>query len=122
MNMPRQPSCLLEDFSIEKIEHLTLIELENFKTPEFVYLSLDLYAKLRKIAAASIMYKSNYSDIPDTLHGITSINTSAGPLRVTVINHLTNFLHVGSETSFEHIEWIRISREFEDQVLGEGNE
>jgi hypothetical protein len=48
---------------------------------------------------------------------IMQIMTSAGPLQVKRAPMLTEFCHVGDETSFEHLEWVRVGKIFEEEIL-----
>lgn len=113
---PRQPLYNEEDFSIEHIEEQARIQLENFKNPEFVYLSVNLYKKL----ASSLMALQRYTINPlSSGANVLSIMTSAGQLIIKHVPNLDNFCYVGEETSIEQIEWIRIGMEFEKAFLGE---
>ena len=113
----KQPLYSEEDFSINTIDKLALIEMENFKTPEFVYLSTNLYKKIQFELNAKMSYSSSYKDV--TSLAFMSIYTSAGPLSIKHVPRLENFCYVGTETSFEQIEWVRIQVEFEKIFLGE---
>ena len=114
---PRQPIYNEEDFSIEHIEEQARIQLENFKNPEFVYLSTNLYAKIMSTLAA----QQRYTVVNPLSSGanVLSIMTSAGQLTIKPVPNLENFCHVGDETSLEQIEWIRVGAEFEKVFLGE---
>lgn len=114
---PRQPLYNEEDFSIQHIEEQARIQLENFKNPEFVYLSTNLYKKLASMLMALQRYTA--ANPSNTGMNLMSIHTSAGLLVIKCVPNLENFCHVGSETSFEHIEWIRVGMEFEKAFLGE---
>ena len=111
---PRQPLYNEEDFSIEHIEEQARIQLENFKNPEFVYLSHNLYKKIM----LELFSQQRYMSSSDLSSGI-DIYTSAGHLRIKSVPDLENFCHVGEETSIEQIEWIRVGLEFEKVFLGE---
>ena len=114
---PRQPIYNEEDFSIEHIEEQARIQLENFKSPEFVYLSINLYKKLLYLLSGQQKYV-----VPPNLNSgtsIMSIYTSAGKLVIKPVLNLENFCYVGDETSLEQIEWIRVGMEFEKAFLGE---
>jgi len=114
---PRQPLYNEEDFSIEHIEEQARIQLENFKNPEFVYLSTNLYKKL----ASTLMALQRYTVVNPLSSGanVLSIMTSAGQLTIKPVPNLENFCYVGEETSIEQIEWIRVGLEFEKAFLGE---
>ena len=117
---PRQPIYNEEDFSIEHIEEQARIQLENFKNPEFVYLSTNLYAKIMSTLAAQQRY--TVVNPLSSEANVLSIMTSAGNLRIVQVLDLENFCYVGEETSFEQIEWIRVDMEFEKLFLGENHE
>lgn len=117
---PRQPLYNEEDFSIEHIEEQARIQLENFKNPEFVYLSDNLYKKL----VSTLMALQRYTIVNPLNSGnsganVLSIMTSAGQLIIKRVSNLENFCYVGEETSLEQIEWIRVGVEFEKAFLGE---
>jgi hypothetical protein len=112
----RQPIYLEEDFSIQHIEKQALIQLENFKSPEFVYLSTNLYRKLVATLEAQVRY-TIVNPLSSGVH-ILSVMTSAGQLIIKQVPHLENFCWVGDETSLEQIEWIRVGMEFEKAFLG----
>lgn len=114
---PRLPLYSEEDFSIEHIEEQSRIQLENFKNPEFVYLSDNLYKKI----VHDLLSRQRFSFASDSLNSgyqVMTINTSAGPLKVKSVSNLENFCYVGEETSLEQIEWIRVGLEFEKIFLG----
>lgn len=113
----RQPIYNEEDFSIDHIEELARIQVENFQSPEFVYLSTNLYKKLASMLMALQRYTA--ANPSNTGMNVMSIHTSAGLLTIKCIPNLENFCHVGSETSFEQIEWVRVAAEFEKAFLGE---
>ena len=114
---PRQPIYNEEDFSIEHIEEQARIQLENFKDPQYVYLSTNLYKKIMCTLAA----QQRYTVVNPLNSGVNilSIMTSAGQLTIKQVPNLENFCHVGDETSLEQIEWIRVGAEFEKVFLGE---
>jgi hypothetical protein len=113
---PRQPIYNEEDFSIEHIEKQALIQLENFKNPEFVYLSINLYERLFDELVTQQRYTANPWN--SGIHFL-SVMTSAGQLTIKPVHNLENFCYVGEETSLEQIEWIRVGMEFEKAFLGE---
>ena len=113
---PRQPICYEDNISIEYIEKLALIQLENFKSPEFVYLSTNLYKKLIFTLESQNSYNS--PNAKGRGFQIFSIMTSAGELTIKELSSIEDFCYVGSETSFEQIEWVRVGMEFEEAFLG----
>ena len=116
---PRQPLYNEEDFSIEHIEEQARIQLENFKNPEFVYLSENLYKKIlcELLSHQRFMAPDSFLSVSQVM----AINTSAGQLTIKPVPNLENFCYVGDETSLEQIEWIRVGLEFEKIFLGEGS-
>jgi hypothetical protein len=114
---PKQPLYNEEDFSINTIEELVLMDIKNFQIPEFVYLSTNLYKIIQSELLAKVSYSSSYKDTAGL--AFMSIYTSAGPLSIKHVPQLENFCYVGIETSFEQIEWVRIQAEFEKIFLGE---
>lgn len=114
-----QPYCELKDISLEYIEQLARTQLENFREPEFIYLSTDLYCELMKMLGTGLRYSSapqTQNTQPPTL---MKIMTSAGSLEVKKVIGIENFCHVGSETSFQQLEWIKVSKAFEEVFFGE---
>jgi hypothetical protein len=113
-----QPYCDVENFSIEYIENIARMQLENYKSPTTVFLSYNLIAELKKTLCAQMRYanEGNFNNA-----SIGAIYTSAGQLKIILAPNSENFCHIGDEESYEQIEWIRIHREFEEIVLGVDN-
>lgn len=107
--------CTEKEISMDYIEQLSLQALENFQDPDTCYLSTDLYGELMKSFAANYRYSG--SSINGAI--VAKVITSAGELRIKQVPGLTNFCFVGSETSFQRLEWEKISQEFEKALFGE---
>ena len=124
--------CSPEDFSVSEIYERTNKEVENFKTPDSVYISLDLYSILLKQLAGSMQYSATNSSA--SLH-INEITTSYGTLTIHKLPTLRQFCKVCINDEWRSFcsegidqfflndqERIKINQEFEDIVLGDNNE
>lgn len=109
--------CTPELISIDYIDELAMDRMENFQDSTTVYLSHDVYARLHKEFIRWQRYASgNDMNQPMT---ISSIVTSTGQLNVKRIPHLSNFCYVGTEASFQRLEWAQIDEQFEKIFFGE---
>lgn len=111
-----EPYC--ESISLEHIEKLAVDRLENFKESDYVYLSNDLYADLMKQFGQTTRFSGPNGSYPQG-NNLVRITTSAGPLEIKRVAGLTNFCHVGTATTFEHLEWIKVGIAFEEVFFGE---
>jgi hypothetical protein len=111
-------SCWCEEISLEEINNRTYRLLEEFKSPDKVFLSLDLYADLLKSVNIHT-YDILCSEGPNTL---LTINTAAGTLSVVRVPFLCNFCLVGTEDDYNLVERAKIDQAFEEIVFdGEDN-
>lgn len=110
--------CTEDDISMEHIERLANQRAENFLESDTVFLSIELYEKLKKDWAAKARYCNggigSYTG-PVRLQ----VNLSVGVLAIKAVPKLYNFCYVGTETSFKRLEWIHIDEEFEKVFFGE---
>ena len=88
---------------------------ENYIFANAVYMSLDVYADLIKQWSTIRRYVGGVDTPYEDLKSI-KINTTAGPLTVHKLDYLTNFCHVGTQTSFARLEMIRAGQELEDII------
>lgn len=98
------------------IERRALDCLENFIDPESVYMSNDVYADFMKQMAAVSQFRQSHAS---TGINILRIITSAGELTIKRVPLLSNFCYVGTETSFQRLEWEKVNQEFEKAFFGE---
>jgi len=110
-------SCWCEEISITEIEYRAVRLMEDFKSPDKVYLSNDLYTDLLKQMAhthTATGYKAG-------MH-IMKIMTSAGSLDVVQVPGMINFCLVGTEDDYNLVEKAKIDKAFEEIVFdGEDN-
>lgn len=107
--------CAPNEISPEWIEERISDGIMNLEQLDTIYMSQDVYAEFQKQQAGMARYSGV---LP---HGvpIAGVVTSAGSLRIKQVPHLSNFCHVGTQTSFEQLEWIKIGQEFEKVFFGD---
>lgn len=102
--------CSTNTISVEYIENLVLHEMQQSRYPDKCYISYDLLAELTK------HYISGGAPVGGT---VSKLMSSAGPIDFQPVPNITNFCHVGNESSFERLEWVRVGRIFEEEVLND---
>lgn len=101
------------------IEDRAVEELENFRDPDTVYMSPDVLREFQRQMQAIV--RGPQSMMPSGV-SLLSVFTSAGRLDVKLAPHFTNFCYVGNKTSFDYLEWVKVSQEFEKAFFGEDDE
>jgi hypothetical protein len=105
-------SCWCEEISLQEIEERALEQLENFKNPDKLFLSHDLYADLMK------QFGHTYTPLgPKAPMQLLKIMTSAGQLDVIQVPGLCNFCLVGTEDDYNLVERTKIDKAFEEIVF-----
>ncbi len=105
--------CTPEEMTMEYVEYLCAIAVENNITPTTLYLSMDLYKELSNKL-------NSMSRMPNPFPGgMTKIQiwTSAGQLDVEHLPHLANFAFLGTKESLEKQIWDKVGQRFEEIFL-----
>jgi hypothetical protein len=107
--------CDTTEISVEHINHLACEAAENYVDVDTAYLSSDLFSELLK-EMANVAKFAGFS-VANTGYNSVSIMTVVGPIQVKAVSGLMNFCHVGNESTYNRLEWIKIDRIFEEEIL-----
>ncbi len=110
--------CDATEISIEHISNLACSAVENFIDADTAYISPDLFSELEKEFAEAAKHVAGRNYFSSGINGL-SIMTLVGPINIKVVSGLMNFCHVGNESTYNRLEWIKIGEAFEKEILGE---
>lgn len=108
--------CPSHAICMDWIECRALECVENFIEPDSVYMSEDVYVDFMKQMTQNTRYDHSS---PNGGVNLVRIITSIGALTVRRISLLSNFCHVGTQTSVDRLIWEKVSQDFEEAFFGE---
>ena len=110
--------CPDHAISMEWIERRAAELIENFQDVDSVYMSEDIYHEFELQMKVKMRHSSSLPpSLPPSGPVTFNIATTYGTLLVRQISFFTNFCHVGTETTYDHLTRIKIDQEFEEIVL-----
>ena len=98
---------------IEWIDRRAIELVENFQDADTVYMSLDVYKQFMDTMQANLRGVQP----PVTGFNVVQIMTTIGMLTVKPVPYFSNFCHVGTQMTYEELEWAKVNQEFEDAVM-----
>lgn len=86
--------------------------------PTHIYVSGDLYVKILE-QFNMLRYVDRTVSFNDAVIKDLSFHSLNGTLNIKLVSGLSNFLHVGTESTFQNSWRIKVDKEFEEIFLGE---